>query len=438
MRALRHRHHTRPLLRRALSRSNASAAAPVPSQVVSLARLAHRGRLQLRLSDRAHTSVEVVPVLAAAECELRAFGTNTFAVAFDDVTDGDDADADALVATVRVTRDAAVDEQEEPTRLQLFLPALVNLDVALAVGDVEIRDKLEGDVKVVVGDGNIRVHKLRGDAVSLKTSRGALAVAALVEGERVALAASSIACKRLMAASAEIKIGKSGPGASGVRDSEFGAIYSPACVIVHALPGGAVQVGNVHGYLRVAGDEMRRVSVHSVNGALDVEDSGRSCAAVVHFDALALDAKSSVLVGGDVRVSVEPGAALEVELHGREVATGGCGFADGALLDQLDVDYAIFTGELQAAASAAAAASSSSSSGKINASSAKSAALRTSFFMGDEREGPGGGGSGGGRQPLAHPAQLPQLLVHATSGRVTLEQLDWMAKLKRQHLTPQE
>lgn len=426
MHALRH-HHSRSLLRRALSRCCSSATAPRPSQVISLARLAHRGRVQLRLSDRAHTSVEVVPVLAATECELRAFGTDTFTVAFEDVTTADANDVSgALVATVRVTRDAAVGEQQ-PTQLQLFLPPLVNLDVALAVGDVVIRDKLEGDVKIILGEGDIRVHKLRGDAVSLKTNRGVLDVAALVEGESVTLAASAITCKRLMAASADIKLSKSGSSAA---DSDFGAIYSSACVI-QSVATSAVQVGNVHGYLRIVGDGMRHVSVHSVNGALDVEDSGRSCAAVVHFDALALDAKSSVLVGGDVRVSVEPSAVLDVELHGREVATGGCAFADGALLDQLDTDYAIFTGELQAASTSTSSplSASSSSSGKINASSAKNAAMRTSFFMSDEGEG-----DAHGRQPLAHPAQRPQLLVHATSGSVTLEQLDWMAKLKRQHV----
>lgn len=416
-----------PALRRAMSFST-TAVDDAPFQVMSLSQLAHRGRVELRLSDRARTKVEVVPVLAAADCELRAFGgsSNAFVVTMD-VSGSNEGGVDTAATAVRVTRDADAVESSSETRLQLFLPPLVSLDLALAVGDVNLRDKLEGDVKVVLGDGDIRAHKLRGDVVSLKTNRGAIDVAALVEGESVKLAASAVTCKRLMAASAEIKIGKSLASDDGSHAvSELGAIYSPACVI-NTLAKGSLQVGNVHGYLRVVGEEMQSVHVHSVNGALDVEDSGKHCAAVVHFDSLALDASSSVLVGGDVSVSVEPTAAIEVELHGSKITTDGCAFTESEM-DQLDADYAIFSGALQATQAESSSTSSTSSSGKINVGSAKSAAMRTSFFMSDESDG---------RQQLPHPAQLPRLLVHATSGAVRLEQLDWMAKLKRKHLKPQ-
>ncbi|GMF34827.1 unnamed protein product [Phytophthora fragariaefolia] len=112
---------------------------------------------------------------------------------------------------------------------------------------------------------------------------------------------------------------------------------------------------------------------------------------------------------------------MHVELHGTKVTLGqGCEF-DGGEMDQLDDDYAVFTGELRAREDAAAAAA-SASTGKINVDSAKDDAMRTSFFM-KERAAEDD-----------HEPTPPRLFVHALSGQVTLDQLSWMDNIKRKHL----
>lgn len=418
MQALRVRRLTQlALVRQRCCFSTSAAASPALLQHVSLDRLALQGKLQVQISDRALTSVEIVPVLAASEFALKAFGASSragadiFDVTQEPSASNDDSSSDAI-ASVRIAKRAMSSDEDDATTLQLFVPHLIDLNVSVARGDVTLRDKIEGDVKVTVGDGAICAHKLRGTAISLKTNRGAIAIASLLEGEKVALAANTVTCKRLMAGATDIKLHKS----TSASPSDFGAIYSSACVVTSQATD-ALTVGNVHGYLRIVGDDMTHVAVHSVNGALDLEDSGRRCRALVHFDSWTDDAQSSIVVGGDVTVSVEPTAPLAVELHGRTIATDGCAFTTHEH-EQLDDDYAIVSGTLAPVASS----SSSASSGKINVGRAKSAAMTTSFFMADDSS------SSSGDAPHA------RLLVHATGGSVQLEQLDWMAKLKRKHL----
>ncbi|RLN85186.1 hypothetical protein BBJ28_00009607 [Nothophytophthora sp. Chile5] len=395
---------------------------------VPLSRLAHQSRLHFQASDGAATHVEIVPVLSAADFAMRVFAPS-----------GSDVDAESLFAiqeelatgssggaeSVTTLRIAKNDGSPTATRVQLMLPHLIHLNVSVVHGGVAIQDKVEGDVKVVVGRGPIVVNKLRGKELSLKTNDGSIRVASLVEGETVKLeAANSVNCKRLMAGKAEVKLGKGDPEA----ESDFGAIYAAACSITSATQSGQslLRVGNMHGYLRVVGEGLKRVHVDSISGAMDLEDSGDKCEAEAHFDSWTDDASSSILVGGDVRVSLQPAAAIGVELHGTNVTVGeGCAFASSEL-DQLDEDYAVFTGELIAQEGTVAAAA--PSSGKINVGGAKEDAMRTSFFM-NERAGDDDDADEEEQQP-----RTPRLFVHALSGQVTLEQLDWMANLKRQHL----
>eukprot|EP00644_Phytophthora_capsici_P007725 jgi/Phyca11/126030/e_gw1.61.66.1 len=339
---------------------------------LSLSQLKHQGKVQLKAADAARTELEIVPVLS----------TDDFA-------------------------------------LRLLLPHTVDLNVAVTNGSVTLKDKIEGDVKVVLGRGDIEVNKVRGTNVSLKTNGGQIRLSALVEGETVRLEAQGgVKCKRLMAGKAEVKIGK---GES--EGSEFGAIYASTCNIVSTNQSGqsTLRVGNMHGYLRVSSEGLKSLEVDSVTGALEVEDSGEKCDVVAHFDSWTNDASSSILTGGNVRVSLQPAAPIDVELHGTKVTVGkDCEFSSSEM-DQLDEDYAIFTGELGAQEGAAIATS--GSTGKINMDSAKDDAMRTSFFMKkndtgrDEEE-----------------VKTPRLFVHALSGEVTLDQLNWMDNIKRKHL----
>ncbi|KAF4318780.1 hypothetical protein BBO99_00007057 [Phytophthora kernoviae] len=324
------------------------------------------------------------------------------------------------VKTLLITKNEGFAALE--TKVQLLLPHTVDLNIAVVNGSVQLQDKIEGDVKVVVGRGDVHVDKVRGKNVSLKTNGGAITIKSLVEGETVRLeAADSVKCKRLMAGKAEVKLGKGNPNS----ESEFGAIYAATCNIQSTTQNGQAQlrVGNVHGYLRVASEGLKSVHVDSVTGALDLADSGAKCDVVAHFDSWTDDAASSILVGGDVRVSLQPAASIDVELHGTKVAIGdGCQFTNSEM-DQLDEDYAVFTGELRAQEGAMTSAS--GSSGKINLGNAKDDAMRTSFFM---RE------NGSDKDNAEEEAQTPRLFVHALSGEVTLDQLDWMANIKRKHL----
>ncbi|CAH0475184.1 unnamed protein product [Peronospora belbahrii] len=245
---------------------------------------------------------------------------------------------------------------------------------------------------------------------------GSIHISTLVEGETVQLEASeSIQCKKLMADKALVKLGK------GSRDSEFGAIYTSTCSITSMDSSGETQlsVGNVHGYLRVASEGLNRVQLDSVTGALDVQDNGDKCQVVAHFDSWTNDSSSSILVGGDVQVSLQPAASIDVELHGTKITVGSeCKFLCSEM-DPLDDDYVVFTGKLQAQEGAETMAS----TGKINIESAKNDAMRTSFFMkqssSDEEDGE------------LNPSRL---LVHTLSGEITLDQLNWMENMKRKYL----
>ncbi|GMF10037.1 unnamed protein product [Phytophthora lilii] len=385
---------------------------------LALPRLARNCRVQLQAGDAAATDVEIVPVLSADDFALRVRAPVAGAADVRSLFSVEEDGAEGGAESVRALRIAKKSEQE--LQLQLLLPHTADVDVKLAHGGVTLRGKMEGDVKVVLGRGHIALDKARGKSVSLKTNGGGIDVAALVEGETVRLEASDgIRCKRLMAGRAEVKLGK------GLEaESDFGAIYAATCSVVSTNQSGTatLRVGNVHGYLRVAGEGLKSVQVDSVTGSLDVEDSGDKCDVVAHFDSWTNDAASSILVGGDVRVSLQPAAPIDVELHGTKVNVGeGCEFAESEM-DQLDEDYAVFTGELLAQEGAVAAAS--SSSGKINMDSAKDDAMRTSFFMkdsannADNEDGP----------------KTPRLFVHALSGEVTLDQLSWMDNIKRKHL----
>ncbi|CAI5703635.1 unnamed protein product [Peronospora effusa] len=378
----------------------------VSTSSLSLSHLLHQSRVHFQAAtDFARVDVEIVPVLNVLDCCMRVSHDvdiqKTFAM---DMVD---------TKTLRIVKKVSGGD----TKVQLLLPPTLDLHVAVANGHVVVQDKIEGDVKVVVGCGDITVHKLRGQLVHLKTNGGTIQVSAVIEGETVHLEASdSIHCKKLMADKAQVKLGKEGQS-----DSNFGAIYASTCSITSTDQTGetALRVGNMHGYLRVSSEGLKSVQVDSVTGALDMQDSGDKCHVVAHFDSWTDKSSSSILVGGDVRVSLQPAAPIDVELHGAKVTLGtACNFSRSEM-DHLDDDYAVFTGKLQAQEGTLA----SPSTGKINMESAKDDAMRTSFFMKQSSSDDEGGES-----------KTSRLFVHALSGEVTLDQLNWMDNIKRKYL----
>ena len=376
----------------------------ISASSLSLSQWLHPSRVHFEAATGARTEVEIVPVLHVADFALR-------------VSDGADVHDAFSIELDRTKTLRIAKRSESDTKVQLVLPPTIDLHVAVANGTVVVQDKVEGDVKVVVGCGDITVDKLRGAMVNLKTNRGTIQVATLVEGETVHLEASdSIQCKKLMANKALVKLGKNGQS-----DSEFGAIYASTCSITSMDSSGetALRVGNMHGYLRIASEGLKSVQVDSVTGALEMQDNGDKCHVGAHFDSWTDDSSSSILVGGDVQVSVQPAAPIDVELHGTKVTLGtNCKFVNSEM-DHLDDDYAVFTGKLQAQEETLA----SPSTGKINMESAKDDAMRTSFFMKQSSSDDESGKS-----------KTSRLFVHALSGKVQLDQLNWMDNIKRKYL----
>lgn len=138
--------------------------------VVSLERLAHKARVHLQVAGAVATHVEVQPALAAADFALRVSGGDALPA---DVArlfslQEERVDAAGAIHALRITSEAALgggdedeDEDAEPLRVKLTLPHLVDLSVSVVNGSVSLRDKIEGDVKITVGTGDIVADKLR-------------------------------------------------------------------------------------------------------------------------------------------------------------------------------------------------------------------------------------------------------------------------------------
>ncbi|KAF0683400.1 Aste57867_24524 [Aphanomyces stellatus] len=305
-------------------------------------------------------------------------------------------------------------KDSDPVRVELHLPSQLNLVVSLTDGHVTIHDKLEADVTVGVGRGNITVDKLRGPFLRLTTNHGTITVTSLVESDYVKLVAHQIDCKRLMAKRADITLSKD----TDARDSSFGAMYTSLATLLSASTG-TLAVGNVHGALDIRSDRHGAIRVGGVNGALVVEDTGDACKLDVHFDAIQeMDGTASRLVcGGDAHVSVAPSIPVHVDLHATAVDTTDVGFESGFERDQLEEDYVVATGTVVSKATETPV--SLGGAGKINLEGAKASAMTTSFFSQDDD-------SDGAASP-------PSIFVHAVSGKITFKQLSWMDKIKQTH-----
>lgn len=138
--------------------SNTEANAEMLVQSLSLIGLAHHGSLHVQLSDRAHTTISIIPALNAADFVLEAFK------AHDSEAHKQDAfivheEPNAAVPSVRITKQD--DSDSEYCHLRLVVPHALDLSIAAVRGDVNVGDKIEGNVKIVLGTGDVCVNKLR-------------------------------------------------------------------------------------------------------------------------------------------------------------------------------------------------------------------------------------------------------------------------------------
>jgi len=134
--------------------------------------------------------------------------------------------------------------ENEDLHIELNLPPMMHLNVSLVDGQVDIFDKVEGDVRVSLGRGNISGVKLRGMQIGLSSNDGCVKITNLIEGETIKLAAKEINCKKLMAKTIDVKLSKA------ENNSTFGAIYASNCII-NSSSTGSLKVGNIHGSLEI-------------------------------------------------------------------------------------------------------------------------------------------------------------------------------------------
>ncbi|OQR92461.1 hypothetical protein ACHHYP_03683 [Achlya hypogyna] len=374
-----------------------------PSQHVKIERSTELKEVQFKTTGAIKVEVNIRPSLGE-HVEVNVHGPG-----------GDDAfrvqqTSNALVQIIE-------DDLKMPVSVDLHVPVMLGLQLSLVQGSVHFHDKIEGDVRVTTGAGDIHVNKVRGMKLQFTTNNGAIRVSNLLEGENIVLSAKQVDCKKMMAKFADVKLTRT-PEAL---DSAFGALYV-AQAVVSSVSTGSLRVGNIHGALDIKSQDASLIHVGSVNGSLHVEDVGDNCDIDVHFDSLHQLADgehaSDLSCGGQITISVEPSLEARLEMHAEAVATDGCSFED-LELDQLDEDYVIASGVL---IPQAAAASSSSSSGKINLAGAKDSAMTTSFFSSSPSD-----------DDAPEESKLPTIFAHACSGKIAVSQLNWMDKIRRKH-----
>jgi hypothetical protein len=168
-------------------------------------------------------------------------------------------------------------ETDTPIQLvDLHVPIMMHnlhLRISLALGNVHLHEKIEGNVTIAAGRGNVHVDKVRGSILELNAHKGSITVNSLVEGQHVTLHAQQVHCKRLMAKRADIKLVKatntssssssSSSNISPSLDSTFGAMYVTEAFLFGGYCTGALRIGNLH-------------------GALDIISEGKSCQCLLH------------------------------------------------------------------------------------------------------------------------------------------------------------
>ncbi|KAL3919311.1 MAG: hypothetical protein SGARI_007238, partial [Bacillariaceae sp.] len=110
-----------------------------------------------------------------------------------DIEGGTDKDSPSSLATPTAT---------------LTVPEKLNLDCELEEGgSITIKNKLEGDVRLITTDGSITVKKIRGHILSLKASGGAIHIRELAESQTLTLQSNErIRAKRIHASDMDITV----------------------------------------------------------------------------------------------------------------------------------------------------------------------------------------------------------------------------------------
>ena len=186
-----------------------------------------------------------------------------------------------------------------------------------------VTGKLEGDVTLECGLGDIEVGRIKGARVAITADQGAVRLRGALDARSAELDGSAGVTTARVAATTFRANGHGG----GV---DVSAIYSSSATM-SVTQGGCLRIGGVHGTARAVAEGGGPPAIlRGITGTLNLNAAERG--ALVHFDAPR--GESEIIAGGDVDVQFTDSATLSVRLH---VRARSVSFSEGADVETVGV-----------------------------------------------------------------------------------------------------
>mmetsp|Transcript_17883 Transcript_17883/g.22026 ORF Transcript_17883/g.22026 Transcript_17883/m.22026 type:complete len:385 (+) Transcript_17883:155-1309(+) len=292
---------------------------------------------------------------------------------------------------------------EENTDLQsvdLSVPERINLEIYCLSGDVEIRGKMEGDVRIECKNGNISLDKIRGDRIYLR-SNGSVDVSKNVEGTEIEIESKSFRAKRVMGNYVSVKCED---------DVEIVSSYAGNLNISTQEN---VTLGAVHSNLSCSS---KALAIHGMNGSVSTTCRNNI---ELYFDTFAQNSCSDIRsTQGDILLAIpqvnEVDSSVLIEAAAKEIEQQHDAFkVVSSLQEQHDIVPFTKITLSPLMLSEAKSGNGQVGSGKINIEEAAKEIY--------------------GKQKTS--GNIHQMIqIEALQGKIKLEQLGWMDRIKKQFL----
>mmetsp|Transcript_8784 Transcript_8784/g.10053 ORF Transcript_8784/g.10053 Transcript_8784/m.10053 type:complete len:394 (-) Transcript_8784:273-1454(-) len=275
---------------------------------------------------------------------------------------------------------------------EMTTPERINLDISNSSGNIELKGKIEGDIKIDCQEGDVILNKARGEVIAVK-AKGKVAVSSNIEGSRLSLTSNVLYSKRLMGDTVYVNADDS---------VDIISAYTQEMSIVSK---GKVTLGSVHGTVITRAD---RTKINGMNGSIHAECNSDL---QVFFDTLSNDSKSVLkTISGDVLVSIpevsdDTPSGLEIKLKAHNFQDPGKQFQ---VASRNESEISLRPVNIPSVQNG-----SSMGSGKINVVEASKEIY--------------------GGQKTKIEAQIIE--IEALEGTVVLQQLSWMDRIKSQFLS---
>eukprot|EP00943_MAST-04B_sp_MAST-4B-sp1_P001105 g1105.t1 len=196
---------------------------------------------------------------------------------------------------------------DEPFLLEINLPEHSNFSFISKIPnlstDINVPNKLEGDVKLEIRKGHIEVNKIRGENIHLETKDGDVSVSSVVEGRQY-ITGTNVKARRLMGKHVYVETAfdpyyyKNNTATTVPQNPTRGnidvdALYGGEYQLMASYFGN-VNVGTIQGALNII--SYNNVTVAGVDGNIEVSTSG---VVNVHFDKVEEDGVSSIFCHPD-------------------------------------------------------------------------------------------------------------------------------------------